>query len=259
MAETRTAIANKPVWVDLASSDAAGSRDFYSKLFGWTVEVNPDPQYGGYGMAKVGDRQVAGIGPKMSPEAPTAWSLYIGTENPDELAKKVEAAGGKVLAAPFDVGDQGRMAAFQDPSGAVISAWQPKAMAGSFPVGEANTFGWAELNSRGVDKAIAFYRQVFGWSAKKNDMGPDAPPYTEFQLGGQSIAGAQEMNKMVPAQVPSHWLVYFAVTDVDRSFKKAIDAGAREMLAPMDFPGGRLAILQDPQGAAFGLLIMNQA
>jgi len=62
------------------------------------------------------------------------------------------------------------------------------------------------------------------------------------------------MNHMVPAQVPSYWLVYFAVEDVDASFKKAIAAGAREMLAPMDFPGGRFAILGDPQGASFGLL-----
>ena len=47
MAEAKTAVAHKPVWLDLSSSDPAGSRDFYSKLFGWNIEVNPDPQYGG--------------------------------------------------------------------------------------------------------------------------------------------------------------------------------------------------------------------
>jgi predicted enzyme related to lactoylglutathione lyase len=256
MAEAKTAIANKPVWVDLSSPDATGSRDFYSKLFGWTIEVNPDPQYGGYGMAKVGGKQVAGIAPKMSPEAPTAWTIYIGTENADDLAKKVQAAGGKVIAAPFDVGDQGRMATFQDPSGAFISVWQPGTMSGVFPSGEPNTFGWAELSARGVDKAIPFYQKVFGWTPKTSPMGPDAPPYTEFQLGGESIAGGQEMQPMVPAQVPSYWLVYFAVADVDKSFKTAAAAGARELVAPMDFPAGRFAILTDPQGAAFGLLKM---
>ena len=256
MADTKTAIANKPVWVDLASSDAAGSRDFYSKVFGWKVEVNPDPQYGGYGMAKVGNEQVAGIGPKMSAEQPTAWSIYIGTDNADDLAKKVQAAGGKVVAPPFDVGTQGRMATFQDPSGAYISAWQPGEMAGVFPSGEPNTFGWAELSARGVDKALPFYQKVFGWSTKPNDMGPDSPPYYEFQLNGQSIAGGQEMQKMVPAQVPSYWLVYFAVDDVDKAFKAATAAGARELVSPMDFPGGRFAIVTDPQGAQFGLLKM---
>jgi uncharacterized protein len=256
MAEAKTAVANKPAWVDLATSDAAAAREFYSKVFGWKIDVNPDPQYGGYGMANVGDKRVAGIAPKMSPDAPTAWSIYIGTDDADDLAKKVQAAGGKVIAPPFDVGDQGRMAVFQDPTGAVISAWQPRAMNASLPTGEANTFGWAELSSRGVDKAIPFYQKVFGWTPKANDMGPDSPPYTEFQLGGESIAGGQEMQAMVPAETPSYWLVYFAVGDVDKSFKTATQAGAKELVAPMDFPGGRFAIVSDPQGAAFGLLKM---
>jgi uncharacterized protein len=259
MAEAKTAIANKPIWVDLSTTDAAAARDFYSKLFGWKIEVQPDPQYGGYGMGKLGDRQVAGIGPKMSPDAPTAWSIYIGTDDADDLAKKVQAAGGKVVAPPFDVGDQGRMAAFQDPSGAVISAWQPRGMRTPMAVGEANTFGWAELNARGVNTAIPFYQTVFGWSLKTNDMGPNNPPYYEFQQAGQSIAGGQEMQPMVPAQVPSYWLVYFTVADVDKSFKTATQAGGRELVAPMDFPGGRFAILADPQGASFGLLNMPPA
>jgi uncharacterized protein len=258
MAETTTAIANKPVWVDLASSDAEASREFYSKLFGWRIEVNPDPQYGGYGMAKVDGKDAAGIGPKMSPEAPTAWSIYIGTQDADDAAAKVKVAGGNVIAPPFDVGDQGRMAVFQDPAGAFISVWQPRNM-GLFASGQPNTFGWAELSARGIEQAIPFYEQVFGWQAKRSDMGEGMPPYTEFQIDGNSIAGGMEMNPMVPAGVPSYWLVYFNVDDVDGKFKQAIDGGAKEMVSPQDFPGGRFAILGDPQGAAFGLLRMRPA
>src|SRR5436305_7174983 len=98
MAEAKTAVANKPTWVDLSTTDASAAREFYSKLFGWKIEVNPDPQYGGYGMAEAGGKRAAGIGPKMSPDAPTAWSIYIATDDIDGLAKKVEAAGGKVVA-----------------------------------------------------------------------------------------------------------------------------------------------------------------
>jgi predicted enzyme related to lactoylglutathione lyase len=259
MAETKTAIANKPAWVDLSTADPAGAREFYSKVFGWKVEVSPDPQYGGYAMAKINGKDVAGIGPKQSPEGPSTWAVYIGTPDAAKLGEKVQAAGGKVIAPSFDVGDQGKMAVFQDPSGAFISAWQPTQM-GGFQTGEANTYGWAELNARGIDKAIPFYKKVFGWSDKKSEMGgsPDSPPYTEFQLQGESIAGAMEMNPMVPADVPSYWMIYFTVPDVDKSFKKAIDSGATEMMAPQDFPGGRFAIVSDPQGAMFGLLKMRQ-
>jgi uncharacterized protein len=257
MAETAVSVVNKPAWIDLASTDPAGSRDFYSRVFGWQVEVNPDPQYGGYARAKVGGRDVAGIGPKMAPEAPTAWTVYVGTEDAEGLAQKVKSAGGTVLAGPMQVGDQGTMAVFADPTGAVIAAWQAAAM-GGFSVGAANGFGWAELNSRGLDKALAFYRAVFGWDARMSPMGEGLPPYTEFLLGQDSVAGGMEMNSMVPAQVPSYWMVYFAVDDVDTTFARAKGAGAQEMLAPQDFPGGRYAILSDPQGAVFGLLRVSR-
>ena len=253
MAQTMTGTVNKPAWVDLASSDAAASRDFYSKLFGWQVEVNPDPQYGGYGLAKLGGSDAAGIGPKQDPNAPTAWSLYIGSDDIDALARRVAENGGSVVMAPFDVGDQGKMAVFQDPSGAFISAWQGSRM-GGFQTDAPNSFGWAELNARGIDKAIPFYTSVFGWTTRTSEMGEGQPPYTEFLLDGESVAGAWEMNPMVPAEVPSYWQVYFAVDDVDSSFRKAIDAGARELQPPQDFPGGRFAIVSDPQGASLGLL-----
>jgi predicted enzyme related to lactoylglutathione lyase len=253
MAQATAAIVNKPAWVDLSSTDAAASRAFYAKVFGWQVEVNPDPQYGGYALAKLDGQDAAGIGPAMDPNAPTAWNIYIGTDDVDDLAGKVQAAGGTVAAPPFDVGDQGRMAVFQDPSGAFISAWQGTRM-GGFQTEVSNSYGWAELNARGVEKALPFYTQLFGWTTKTSEMGEGQPPYTEFQLDGQSVAGAWEINPMVPAGVPSYWQVYFTVDDVDAAYAKAIDAGARELLPPQDFPGGRFAIVSDPQGASLGLL-----
>jgi predicted enzyme related to lactoylglutathione lyase len=253
MAQATAAIVNKPAWVDLSSSDAEASRGFYSKLFGWQVEVNPDPQYGGYALAKLDGKDVGGIGPSMTPGAPTAWTIYIGTDELDGLAASVQAAGGTVVAPPFDVGDQGRMAVVQDPSGAFISAWQGARM-GGFQTEVSNSYGWAELNARGVEKALPFYSKVFGWTTKTSEMGPGQPPYTEFQLDGQSIAGAWEMNPMVPAQVPSYWQVYFNVDDVDGAHRKAIEGGAQELQPPQDFPGGRFSIVSDPQGASFGLL-----
>jgi len=251
MVDTATAVINKPAWVDLATTDPAAARTFYAKVFGWSVEVNPDPQYGGYGLAKVAGKDAAGIGGMMSPDQPSAWAVYIGTDDVEALARKVTDAGGTVAAPPFDVGDQGRMSVFQDPSGAFISAWQGPRM-GGFQTDGPNTFGWAELNARGVDSALPFYQKVFGWNPKTSDS-PDQP-YTEFEVDGKSIGGATEMNPMVPAQTPSYWLVYFSVNDVDASHRAALDAGAKELLSPIDFPGGRMSIVSDPQGAAFGLM-----
>ena len=63
-----------------------------------------------------------------------------------------------------------------------------------------------------------------------------------------------DMPPGTPDQVLGYWLVYFDVKDVDASHRAALDAGGRELVAPIDFPGGRMSIVSDPQGAAFGLL-----
>jgi predicted enzyme related to lactoylglutathione lyase len=131
-------------------------------------------------------------------------------------------------------------------------------MTGAQLIDKPNSMGWAELNSRGVDKAKPFYTKLFSWGEKKTPPQGENPEYTEFQAGGQSIAGAMEMNPMVPAEVPSYWMVYFNVDNVDKAFKKVTDAGGKEMLAPQDMPGGRFAIVSDPQGASFGLLKMEE-
>ncbi len=251
MADTATATKNKVSWVDLSTSDAAAARDFYGKLFGWAIEVNEDPQYGGYALARIAGEDAAGIGPTQMPDQPSAWNLYIGTDDVDRLAGEVTANGGTVVAPPFDVGDQGRMAVFQDPTGAYISAWQGSRM-GGFQTQGANAFGWADLNARGHEKALPFYEKVFGWSPKTTGT-PDRP-YTEFQLNGESFVGATEIDPMVPPEVPSYWMVYFTVDDVDAAHRKATGLGARELVAPLDFPGGRMSIVSDPQGAAFGLM-----
>jgi predicted enzyme related to lactoylglutathione lyase len=253
MADAKTFVANAPAWIDLSSKDAAASRDYYSKLFGWKIDVG-GPETREYGTAKLGNKFVAGIGPAQDPQAPSAWMLYIGTRDADAVAKKVEGAGGKVIAPPFDVLESGRMAVFQDPTGAFISVWQPKDMRGFDVMNVPNSFGWAELNARGIDKAKPFYTKVFGWGEKTSPMGEGQPPYTEFKHDGESILGAWEMNPMVPKEVPSYWTVYFNVDDVDKAHKKAVQLGAEEMMEPQAYPGGRFSILTDPQGAIFGLL-----
>ena len=127
---------------------------------------------------------------------------------------------------------------------------------GGFQTNAPSSFGWAELNARSVANVIPFYTRVFGWTTRTSEMGEGQPPYTEFLIHGDTIAGAWEMNPMVPAEVPTFWQVYFDVDDVDTAHAKAIGLGAKETVAPVDFPGGRFSILTDPDGASFALLKM---
>ena len=98
----------------------------------------------------------------------------------------------------------------------------------------------------GSTRSLPFYQQVFGWTPKTT--GTPERPYTEFQVDGQSIAGATEMNPMVPAEVPSYWMVYFSVDDVDAPHRTALDAGAREIVAADGLPGRPVVDRQRPAG-----------
>ena len=193
-----------------------------------------DPQYGGYALARtIGDRDVAGIGPTQSPvRRPPGASTSDTLRRRGSREAGHQAAGGTVVAPPFDVGDQGRMAVFAGPDrGRSSRPGSPARDAPTSCSGEANTFGWAELSSRGVDRrSRSTTRSSAGPSGQR--LGEAQAPYNEFQLDGEASPAAMEMNAMVPAQVPSYWTVYFNVDDVDATYKKAIARRARTRCSP---------------------------
>ncbi len=240
-----------PCWVDIGT-DIEGAKGFYGGLFGWQAEsAGPPEETGGYGFFTKDAKMVAGYGPQMNP-GPPVWATYVSVADAGDTAAKVGKAGGTVVMAPMDVMGQGHMAVFQDPQGAFFSVWQPGQHHGAQLVSEPGAFAWTELNTTDVEAAKAFYRDVFGWDAQTSEGGDVA--YTEFKVNGESIAGGMHMPPGVPAGVPPHWLVYFAVDDPDAAVERARGLGGTVALPPMDFPGGRFAVVMDPQGAAFGVL-----
>jgi uncharacterized protein len=117
----RTAPHAGRIW---AAPDIQKAREFYSDVFSWTVEAG-GPETGGYSVAELNGRGVAGIGPKMSPEqASTMWMTYLATAEADATAAKIKGAGGQLVTEPTDVMDAGRMAVAVDPAGAVFGIWQ---------------------------------------------------------------------------------------------------------------------------------------
>lgn len=62
-------------------------------------------------------------------------------------------------------------------------------------------------------------------------------PYTEFRVAGTSVAGMMAMPPMVPAEVPPHWLVYFAVEDADATVAKAKELGGAVRMPAVDIAG----------------------
>ena len=243
-----------PGWIDLGSPDLEATRAFYTGLFGWTAHTGGE-EFGGYTIFNLGGQPVAGAGPLFSPDQPTVWSTYVITESADETAAKVEANGGKVLVAPGDVGENGRMAVFMDDSGAAFSVWQPGAMPGATVFNTPGALCWNELMTRDPAGAKSFYDGVFGWAHEDGPFG-DAT-YTTWMLNGAPVGGMMPMEgEMWPAELPAHWMAYFAVEDTDATAAKCVELGGSVAVPPTDIPQGRFAVLNDRHGAVFSVIKM---
>ncbi len=242
-----------PNWVDLQTSDQAAAKAFYAGLFGWAYDDQPMPDGGAvYSMAQLGEHYVAAIAPQ-APEmaaagAPPMWNTYIAVDSVDDAVAKVGPAGGKVAMEPFDVMDAGRMAFVMDPSGAGVALWQANQHIGATLVNEPGTVTWNELTTS--DPSVTeFYKQVAGMTTSTMDMGQGE--YTLFHAGDQMVGG---MTAPQMPGVPNHWHVYFEVADADAAAAKITELGGTILVPPFDIPVGRIAVVQDPQGAAFSIM-----
>jgi predicted enzyme related to lactoylglutathione lyase len=241
-----------PAWVDLGTKDVGAAARFYTDLFGWDAE-DLGEEAGHYTMMKLRGKNVAAVSPLMSEMQPVAWSTYLATDDVDETARKVKAAGGTVVSEPFDVFDSGRMAVFIDPTGAAILAWQANRHTGAELANEPNTLLWNELYTPDLEKAKTFYKAAFGLESESVP-GMD---YTMLKVGDRPIGGLMStgIGGPVPADVPPHWNVYFAVDDTDAAVAKVEKLGGKTIVPPTDIPGvGRFAVLADPQGASFSVM-----
>ncbi len=250
MTDKTAYLPGEPLWVDLGTPDMDKTVAFYTSLFGWTYGGG-NADFGGYGSFFAEGKQVAGVMPVMSPEQPAVWTSYVSTADADKTAALVTENGGVTYAPPMDVGDLGRMAVFADPSGAAFGVWQPGTMIGADVIDDEGMLTWIEVSTRDQAAVLPFYGAVFGWEAQVT------PDYTEFQLGGTSVAGCLDMPEMMPAQVPSYWMPYFAASDPAAKAQEAAGLGATVLVPTMDFPGGTFSVVQDPHGSTFGLLRLN--
>ena len=109
-------------WNELVTTDVKAAKQFYSALFGWSLEDNNSGEIP-YTMASAGDDQVAGIMamPKEAQGMPPAWGAYVTVDDIDEQVNKAEKLGAKTLVEPRNIPNVGRFAVISDPQGAMLT------------------------------------------------------------------------------------------------------------------------------------------
>src|SRR4051794_34062528 len=219
-----------PCWVTALQPDCHAGAEFYSRVFGWDCEFA-----GGFFTARLRGRPVAAVAPRF--DSPTGWVTNVYSDDPDAVADKARAAGGQVLAEPFDVTD-GRLTVIADPTGGVFGAWRGR---GAGLVNEPSAWSMSRLDTPDPEAAAAFYAAVFGWTTE------DFGGITMFRLPGyvggepQQPVSREVIALMSRGEGPARWSVDFWVDDADAAAERARAAGGRVLAEPVDSPIARTA------------------
>lgn len=239
----------RPIWVELYTADTDAAKAFYNGLFGWTLQES-GPEFGNYALFLRDGAPVAGL-MRNTEEAPSAWSVYLESNNAEDTVAMAVANGGQVLADAMSVGDLGRMAVILDPAGAAVGIWQPGEHKGFAARGEVNAPGWFEVLSNDYDAVVPFYENVFGWDTHTMSDSPEFR-YTTLGKDEHAVAGIMAFDG------PSHWSAYLTVADTDDTVARAVDLGGSAVEAATDTPYGRLATIADPGGVPFKVMGPNR-
>ncbi|MGW1882347.1 VOC family protein [Streptomyces sp. NPDC001970] len=250
-----------PCWVDAQLPDLEAGKRFYGDLFGWTYgsyEKDEAERYGHYTEALLDGKLVAGLVPKRDGRMPTTWGVYFATDDATRTARRIGEAGGQVITAPVPVGRHGTTALAVDPGGAVFGLWQKGEHAGFEVQGKPGSFCWTEVYTREKEAVDRFYADVLGFQG--TPLPDDDVDYLMWSPAGTepgedtAIGGRSVITDAFPAELPSHFLVYFSVADCDGTVETVTALGGRVTAPPFDIPYGRMAVLTDNQGAAFAVL-----
>ncbi|HYM44619.1 MAG TPA: VOC family protein [Solirubrobacteraceae bacterium] len=114
------------------------------------------------------------------------------------------------------------------------------------------TFCWVDLTTTDQEGAKSFYSGLFGWSAHDNPVG-EGVYYSMMSLEGKHVGAiAPQPQAQREAGVPPVWNSYVSVEDADAIAERAKELGGTVHAAPFDvMQVGRMAVIQDPQGAFF--------
>jgi hypothetical protein len=129
MAAKKSAAIGSITWVDLTAKDAGVIREFYPKVVGWRSTEVEMGGYSDYWMNEPSTgKTAAGIchARGVNADLPTQWLVYITVENLEKSIASCVEQGGKIVAGPRSMGEQGKFCVIQDPAGAVAALFEQK-------------------------------------------------------------------------------------------------------------------------------------
>jgi len=116
-------MANPFVHVELATTDVAKAKEFYTGLFDWQLEDVPGMDYT---IIKVGEGTGGGIMKTGRPDSPSCWMSYVLVDDVVIATEKARTLGAKICKEVTEIPGMGWFSVFTDPTGATLALWQMK-------------------------------------------------------------------------------------------------------------------------------------
>ena len=114
----------------------------------------------------------------------------------------------------------------------------------------------AQLAIEGAAKALEFYKKAFGAEVLDHAMDPSGHKiwHAAVKIGDSMIFVNDVFPEMDPSAKQSHSNLWLYVDDTDAWFKRAVEAGAKPSMPPVDmFWGDRMAHVVDPFGQKWAI------
>ena len=117
---------------------------------------------------------------------------------------------------------------------------------------ENGVFHWNELMTSDTEGAKAYYGATVGWRFEAMPM-DQGGTYWICMAGDKPCGGIMPLDGVAAEGTPPHWFTYLAVDDLEARLEKAKCLGGTVLREPFEVPGiGKIAMVQDPQGAPMG-------
>jgi hypothetical protein len=97
---------------------------------------------------------------------PSAWTLYLASDDVDGTAKQITDAGGTMLLPPGDVGPLGRLCVAADPTGACSASGRPAGTSAPSCTARPAEMTWEGTAPPVPGYGRAFYTSVFGYATQ---------------------------------------------------------------------------------------------
>lgn len=250
---TNTVVPGKVVWADLVTNDVDAAVDFYTRVFAWEARHDEVAGYVELSHRGVVICSVVAFDDDDVSPANARWLVSVSVPNVDDAVRRVELNQGSVLEAPENFPDRGRLAVVSDDQAAVFMLLRAT---GGDPVDDTlvvGAWGWAELWTRDVDKAVRFYENAFGYRSNRVE---EASGESLVVLGTQGKPRATVV-RLPWDDVEPNWLPYIPVEDARDTLRRIETAGGTVLFTSDDVGsndrGTFAAIVVDPTGGVFAV------